>query len=100
MVQNIGELGGTFVYDTYYGTYQDCDRVGIGIASGIEFYDSETYRACYNSTETRPKARTAKVYIGEGKYLFIQPINQLHPWQFLVYVSCHAKSAFINGPSR
>lgn len=80
-IQGAGELGGTFVYNAIDGGN---NTVGIGIASGIEFYDKNTI-ACKNNNDPRPKSTTARVDFGEcGKngYIQISNINPLHPWQF------------------
>lgn len=84
LIQSIGELGGTFVYQTKEGCGSDNDY-GIGIASGIEFYDDISIRECYNRHEMRPKPTRACAPLGpDGKYgkIIIQSVNPKHPWQF------------------
>lgn len=83
-ILSIGELGGTVVK-----LVNACgDQQGIGIASGIEIYDCESYRACYNSDDPRPKfLRAAKATFNGGGWVQLEPIkNQKHgpmaPWQF------------------
>lgn len=80
-IQGVGELGGIFAYQAqdYYG-----NNVGIGLASGIEFYDCDTIN-CRNTDNPRPNSTTAKVDFGScGKYGYIQisNVNPKHPWQF------------------
>lgn len=84
LIQSIGELGGTFVYQTKEGCGSDNDY-GIGIASGIEFYDDISIRESYNCHEMRPKPTRACAPLGPGgKYgkIIIQSVNPKHPWQF------------------
>lgn len=84
LIQSIGELGGTFVYQTKEGCGCDIDY-GIGIASGIEFYDDISIRKSYNCHEMRPKPTRACAPLGPGgKYgkIIIQSVNPKHPWQF------------------
>lgn len=67
-IRSVGELGGTFVYRTIDG---GSNEVGIGIASGIEIYDSSTI-GNYNACGTRPQSTTARVDFGsDGKFGFI-----------------------------
>lgn len=80
-IQGVGEFGGIFAYQAqdYNG-----NNVGIGLASGIEFYDCDTIN-CRNTINPRPKSTTAKVDFGScGKYGYIQisNVNPKHPWQF------------------
>lgn len=80
-IQGVGEFGGIFAYQAqdYNG-----NNVGIGLASGIEFYDCDTIN-CRNTLNPRPKSTTAKVDFGScGKYGYIQisNVNPKHPWQF------------------
>ena len=80
-IQGVGELGGIF---TYQAQDHNGNNVGIGLASGIEFYDSNTIN-CRNTDNPRPKSTTAKVDFGScGKYGYIQisNVNPKHPWQF------------------
>lgn len=84
LIQSIGELGGTFVYQTKEGCGSDNDY-GIGIASGVEFYDDISIRESYNCHEMRPKPTRACAPLGPGgKYgkIIIQSVNPKHPWQF------------------
>lgn len=84
LIQSIGELGGTFVYQTKEGCGCDIDY-GIGIASGVEFYDDISIRESYNCHEMRPKPTRACAPLGPGgKYgkIIIQSVNPKHPWQF------------------
>lgn len=84
LIQSIGELGGTFVYQTKEGCGSDIDY-GIGIASGVEFYDDISIRESYNCHEMRPKPTRACAPLGPGgKYgkIIIQSVNPKHPWQF------------------
>lgn len=84
LIQSIGELGGTFVYQTKEGCGCAIDY-GIGIASGIEFYDDISIRESYNCHEMRPKPTRACAPLGPGgKYgkIIIQSVNPKHPWQF------------------
>lgn len=82
-IRAVGELGGTFVYRTTDG---GSNEVGIGIASGIEIYDSNTI-GNYNTCSTRPQSTTARVDFGScGKFGFLQleNINPKHPWQWML----------------
>lgn len=82
-IRSVGELGGTFVYRAIDGGSQEA---GIGIASGVEFYDANTI-GNYNACSTRPQSTTARVDFGScGKhgYIQLQNINPLHPWQFML----------------
>lgn len=82
-IRAVGELGGTFVYRTLDG---GSGEVGIGIASGIEIYDSNTI-GNYNACSTRPQSTTARVDFGScGKWGYIQleNINPKHPWQWML----------------
>lgn len=80
-IQSIGELGGIFAYQAVdaMGNEQ-----GIGLASGIEFYDCKTI-ACRNTTHARPKSTCARIDFGSGGkhgFIAISNINPEHPWQF------------------
>lgn len=84
LIQSIGELGGTFVYQTKEGCGSDNDY-GIGIASGIEFYDDISIKESYNCHDMRPKPTRACAPLGPGgRYgkIIIQSVNTKHPWQF------------------
>lgn len=84
LIQSIGELGGTFVYQTKEGC-GSCNDYGIGIASGIEFYDDISIKESYNCHDMRPKPTRACAPLGpDGKYgkIIIQSVNTKHPWQF------------------
>ncbi len=80
-IQGVGELGGIFAYQA---RDNEGNNVGIGLASGVEFYDENTI-ACRNTSFTRPNGTTARVDFGtNAKHGFIQiaSINPRHPWQF------------------
>lgn len=81
LIQSIGELGGTFIYQTKAGCGSTNDY-GIGIASGIEFYDATTYKECYNCHDMRPKSTRACASLGYGASIIIENVNEKHPWQF------------------
>ena len=81
-IQGVGELGGVFVYNTYSCGCDITNRAGIGIASGVEFYDWVTVAECYNCHEMRPKSTRACASIGYGGSVAIENINPKHPWQF------------------
>lgn len=49
-IQGVGELGGVFIYNTFCGSLNNDARMGIGIASGIEFYDPVSYECSYNAS--------------------------------------------------
>lgn len=83
LIQSVGELGGTFVYQTRKSC-GGCSDYGVGIASGVEFYDPTTYKECYNKKEMRPKSTSACVNLGYGGSLKIENVNKKHPWQFKI----------------
>lgn len=86
-IQGVGELGGVFIYNTFCGSLNNDARMGIGIASGIEFYDPVSYECSYNACSTRPYPTTACIPFGpEGKYgnIKIQSLNPFAPWQFML----------------
>lgn len=75
-ITSVGEMGGTFVYHNCHN-----GEMGIGIASGVEFYGPcETPQ----KTNMRPSARSARVDFGsDGKngFIAIEALN-CRPWQF------------------
>lgn len=86
-VQGVGELGGVKIYNTFCGNTNEDNRMGIGIAAGIEFYDPTSYNLYYNCICTRPKPTSACIPFGpEGKYghIRIDAINPFSPWQFML----------------